>query len=136
MRITTRGRYALRATLALAKDGLDGHPVSIARISEKEKISPVFLEQIFSRLRKAEIIESVRGPEGGFRIVRPLDTLTVKEILDAAGEELVLSPCGMKNSICDRINDCISYKIWAEATTMVNNYFSEITISSIIAKYT
>ncbi len=135
MRITTRGRYALRATLALARLSMDGSPVSISRLSEKEQISSVFLEQIFFKLRKAGIVESVRGPGGGFRIAQPLDRITVKDVLDAAGEGLVLSPCGNIKKSCNHLNDCISYAIWAEATALVNKFFDSMTLGSIIQKY-
>ncbi|MDR2370553.1 MAG: Rrf2 family transcriptional regulator, partial [Treponema sp.] len=80
MRITTRGRYALRASIALAKLGKDGNPVSINNLAEEENISSVFLEQIFFKLRKAGIVNSVRGPGGGFRFAHPLDKLTIKDI--------------------------------------------------------
>ncbi|AEJ19756.1 RrF2 family transcriptional regulator [Gracilinema caldarium] len=135
MRITTRGRYALRATLALARLSMDGSPVSISRLSEKEQISSVFLEQIFFKLRKAGIVESIRGPGGGFKISQPLDQITIKNVLDAAGEGLVLSPCGNIKKSCSHLNDCISYAIWAEATELVNNFFSSMTLGSIIKKY-
>ena len=135
MRITTRGRYALRASLAMAKLGKSGSPVSIRQLSEREKISPVFLEQIFYKLRKAGIVDSIRGPGGGFLFSRPLDSLTIKEILDASGEGLTLSPCGKSASSCANMNDCVSYHIWAEATAMVNDYFQGMTIASLLEKY-
>lgn len=135
MRITTRGRYALRATLALAQLSMDGSPISISKLSEKEQISSVFLEQIFFKLRKAGIVESIRGPGGGFKIAKPLDKITAKDILDAAGEGLMLSPCGNPKQNCSHINDCISFAIWSEATTLVNNFFESMTLASIIGKY-
>ncbi len=135
MRITTRGRYALRASLAMARLGKDESPVSIRQLSESEQISPVFLEQIFYKLRKAGIVDSVRGPGGGFKFSKPLDQLTVKEILDAAGEGLTLSPCGNKATPCANMGECVSYSIWAEATAMVNDYFANQTLGSLIEKY-
>jgi len=135
MRITTRGRYALRASIAMARMSTDGTPVSIRQLSEREQISPVFLEQIFYKLRKAGIVDSVRGPGGGFKFSRPLDELTVKEILDAAGEGLTLSPCGNKTTPCANMSECVSYSIWADATAMVNNHFAGITLGSIMEKY-
>lgn len=135
MRITTRGRYALRASIAMARLGKDGLPVSIRQLSERERISPVFLEQIFYKLRKAGIVNSVRGPGGGFKFTRPLDELTVKEILDAAGEGLTLSPCGNKATPCSNMNECVSFSIWAEATALVNSFFSGMTLGSVVQKY-
>jgi Rrf2 family iron-sulfur cluster assembly transcriptional regulator len=135
MRITTRGRYALRASLAMARLGKDGSTVSIRELSEHESISPVFLEQIFYKLRKAGIVDSVRGPGGGFRFARPLEELTVKAVLDAAEEGLSLAPCSGEGATCENMNDCVSYSIWAEATAMVNNYFAGMTIASLLEKY-
>ena len=135
MRITTRGRYALRATLALAKLEKDGGPVSINRLSEEENISSVFLEQIFFKLRKAGIVTSTRGPGGGFCFAKSLDKLTVKNIMDAAGEEIELTFCDKHDDKCDRIGECMSHYIWQDAHNLLNNYFSEITLASIFEKY-
>jgi Rrf2 family iron-sulfur cluster assembly transcriptional regulator len=134
MRITTRGRYALRATLALAKLGKDGTPVSINILSETENISSVFLEQIFFRLRRAGIVASVRGPGGGFYFARPLKELTVKAILDAAGEELDVTFCDKHMKKCDLLDSCVSHKVWQNLSKVVNTYFNGLTLASIIEK--
>lgn len=135
MRITTRGRYALRASLALAKMEKNGLPVSINTLSEKENISSVFLEQIFFKLRKAGLVSSTRGPGGGFCFAKPLDKLTVKQILEAAGENLELTFCDKRLEECERIGDCISHNVWLDVTRMVNTYFADITLASILEKY-
>jgi len=135
MRITTRGRYALRATLALAKLEKDGGPVSINTLSEQENISSVFLEQIFFKLRKAGIVSSIRGPGGGFRFTRSLDKLTVKQICDAAGEELSLTFCDKSLDECERMGECMSHHVFAEVTDQINRYFESITLASILDKY-
>ena len=132
MRITTRGRYALRASLALAKLGKDGNHVSINQLSEEENLSPVFLEQIFFKLRKAGIVTSMRGPGGGFNFAKPMNELTVKEILDAAGEDLSLTLCDKSMDICVREGNCLSHSVWAGLMTIINNYFAGITLESII----
>jgi len=135
MRITTKGRYALRASLALAKLGKDGSPISINQLSEAENISSVFLEQIFFKLRKAGIVVSVRGPGGGFNFARPLNELTVLEILDAAGEDLHTSLCDKRLENCNRVGDCLSHNVFVELTDLTRNYFTQITVASIIEKY-
>jgi Rrf2 family iron-sulfur cluster assembly transcriptional regulator len=135
MRITTRGRYALRASLALARLGGEDEPVSINVLSEKENISPVFLEQIFFKLRKAGIVSSVRGPGGGFCFARPLGSITVKEILDVAGEELDFSFCEKHAKSCERTKVCPSHHVWAAVTELVNDYFNSITLASILNQY-
>jgi Rrf2 family iron-sulfur cluster assembly transcriptional regulator len=134
MRITTRGRYALRASLALAKLETGGKAVSINQLSEMENISPVFLEQIFFKLRKAGIVKSMRGPGGGFSFERPLDKLTLKEILDAAGEELNITTCD-KRMDCGRVGDCLSHFVWLELGQIINDYFSRLTLASVMEKY-
>ncbi|MDR0512638.1 MAG: Rrf2 family transcriptional regulator [Treponema sp.] len=135
MRVSTKGRYALRACLALASIGEDGAPVSISTLAEKEDISSVFLEQIFFRLRKAGIVASTRGPGGGFSFAKPLENITVKELVDAAGENLELSLCNKSQKKCTRVGDCMSHHIWVGATDMVNGYFHGITLSSILKDY-
>jgi Rrf2 family iron-sulfur cluster assembly transcriptional regulator len=134
MRITTRGRYALRAILALAKLGKDGAPVSISTLSETEDISPIFLEQIFFKLRKAGIVSSIKGPGGGFCFAKPLDKLTIKQILDASGEELDMVYCDKDTEDCERIGWCLSHSVWLDLTNMVNSYFKDITLASIIKR--
>jgi Rrf2 family iron-sulfur cluster assembly transcriptional regulator len=135
MNITTRGRYALRASLALAKLRTKGEPVSINSLSEEENISSVFLEQIFFKLRKAGIVTSIRGPGGGFCFAKGLDELTVKQILEAAGENLELTFCDKTSDNCDRIGQCLCHCIWLEVNQLVKNYFADITLSSILKKY-
>jgi Rrf2 family iron-sulfur cluster assembly transcriptional regulator len=122
--------------LALANLGKDGSPVSINQLSEVENISPIFLEQIFFKLRKAGLVSSVRGPGGGFCFAKSLDTLTIKEILDAAGEDLNLIACHRRNKDCDRVNGCLSHPIWVGVTNMINEYFRGITLASILEKDT
>ena len=134
MRITTRGRYALRSSLALAKLGTKGAPVSINSLSEQENISSVFLEQIFFKLRKAGIVNSIRGPGGGFCFAKPLSELTVKQILEAAGEDLEITFCDKSSDNCDRIGECLSHYVWVNVTELVKKYFAEITLASILEK--
>lgn len=132
MRINTRGRYALRASLALAKIGKDGDLVAIHSLSEEEQISPVFLEQIFFKLKRAGIVQSVRGPHGGFSFIQPLDRLTVKDILDAVGEELDAGPCDKHLKECDRTSCCASHKVWVEVADLVKNYLGSLTLTSLL----
>jgi Rrf2 family iron-sulfur cluster assembly transcriptional regulator len=132
MRITTRGRYALRATLALSVLGKEGTPVSISDLSEYESISPVFLEQIFFKLRKAGIVGSVRGPGGGFYFAQPPAVLTARKILLAAGEELGDIPCDRHADSCSHSTCCPSHKVWLDLNTLMNNYLESLTLDSIL----
>jgi Rrf2 family iron-sulfur cluster assembly transcriptional regulator len=132
MRITTRGRYALRATLALSVLGKEGTPVSISDLSEYENISPVFLEQIFFKLRKAGIVGSVRGPGGGFYFAQSPAVLTARKVLLAAGEELGDVPCDKHADSCSHINCCPSHKVWVDLNALMNNYLESLTLDSIL----
>jgi Rrf2 family iron-sulfur cluster assembly transcriptional regulator len=134
MRITTRGRYALRASLALARLSKNNEPVSISVLAEAENISSVFLEQIFFKLRKAGIVSSVRGPGGGFYFTRPIERMTVKEILKAAGEEIDLNTCDKSQETCGRIDSCLSHQVWVDVVNMVNNYLEGLTLAAILER--
>ena len=132
MRITTKGRYALRALLALAKMGEDGKMISINALSEAEGISSMFLEQIFFKLKKAGIVTSARGPGGGFTFSRPLDSLSVLEVLRASGEEMVVLPCDRKTSDCSRYGKCIAHQVIVSVNDVVNQYLDSITLQRVL----
>jgi len=132
MRITLKGRYALRAVLALAEMGKNGEMVSINSLSEAEDISSIFLEQIFFKLKKAKIVKSVRGPGGGFAFDRPLDSITVQEILNAAGEELSMKFCEKNVRHCVRQSECISHKVFASVSDKIDEYLRSLTLKKIL----
>jgi len=133
MRITTKGRYALRAVLALARSSVEGAPVSIKVISEQESISPEFLEQIFFRLRKSGVISSVRGPGGGFYFSRPLKEITLNSIIESSGEGLGISPCSCGKSLnCDRESSCSAGKIWKEMDEHLRSFTESRTLADML----
>jgi len=130
--MTTKGRYALRATIALARLYEKSKMVSISTLSQEEDISSLFLEQIFFKLRKAGIVKSIRGPGGGFLFNRPLDSINIKEVLEAAGEELTVLPCDRQTAGCGRISDCIAHKVIISVTNKVNEYLESITLKTLM----
>ncbi|MDR2921828.1 MAG: Rrf2 family transcriptional regulator [Treponema sp.] len=132
MRITTRGRYALRASLALAEMGRTGEMVSINSLSEAEDISPIFLEQIFFHLKKAGLVKSVRGPGGGFNLAHPPEKMTVREILLASGESLSPGNCDKHKDNCTRYLCCKSHKVWIKLCDVINEFFQSITLASLL----
>ena len=136
MRVTTRGRYGLRAVLTLTASD-NGKPISIRELSQREAISPEFLEQIFFRLRKAGIIKSTRGPGGGFQLDKSPEEITVKDIFDAVGEEISLTPCTSDTdprSPCPRDGECIAHDMWADTSKCLIEFFEGITVKSILDK--
>jgi len=103
MRITTKGRYGLRAVASLAMS-THTRPVSINTIASGENVSSEFLEQIFYKLKKAGVIRSIRGPGGGFVLARKPEEITVKDILEAVGEMGGLTPCTLRRRmLCSRV---------------------------------
>lgn len=133
MRITTKGRYALRAVLSMASNGSD-KPVSIRSLSEQESLSPVFLEQLFHKLRKADIVHSVRGPGGGFLFARPIEDISVYDILSAVGELTDLAPCTDPGEACVKHEDCIACTVWSEASLLVKNHLSNTSLAKILKR--
>lgn len=132
MRVTTKGRYALRAIVRLTTSQ-QGKPVSIRTLSEIEKISPEFLEQIFFKLRKADIITSTRGPGGGFMLNRKPEDVSVADIFLAVGEGLALTPCtDFGDKDCEMDTSCDMHKFWIKTSSHMQTFFKDITIQSII----
>lgn len=139
MRITTKGRYALRALVNLARD-TSGKPKSIKIIAEEENISPEFLEQIFFRLKKTGIIHSVRGPGGGFILNRKTSEISMRDIFLAVDEGLDLTPCTACNdestpSTCPQQDTCLLHGVWAETSDHISNFFGSMTLEVIIEKH-
>jgi len=136
MRITTKGRYALRAITNLAlSDGT--RPKAIKVIAAEEEISPEFLEQIFFRLKKAEIISSVRGPGGGFILSKPPSEVSVRAIFEAVDEGLDLTPCTSCTDDeipCTKMDSCLVHNVWKEASERINAYFESVTLEKIMAQ--
>lgn len=136
MRITTKGRYALRAMVNLAAS-YNGKPRPIKKIAADENISPEFLEQIFFKLKKAGVIGSVRGPGGGFILDREPATISVKDIFLAVDEGLDLTPCTActddpDEQPCARTDQCLVYSVWKAASDHILAYFEGITLQSIV----
>jgi Rrf2 family iron-sulfur cluster assembly transcriptional regulator len=134
MRITTKGRYALRAIVNLASGGQD-KPIPIKRIAEDEEISPEFLEQIFFRLKKAGIIRSVRGPGGGFMLNQEPGSISLRKIFEAVGEGINLTPCvscTMEPATCERAENCLVHDVWLKVSDRVGGILDDFTLESII----
>jgi Rrf2 family transcriptional regulator, iron-sulfur cluster assembly transcription factor len=132
MRLTTKGRFAVTAMLDLALHAQDG-PVTLGNISERQKISLSYLEQLFSKLRRGSLVESVRGPGGGYNLGRPLDQLTVADIIVAVEEPIDSRQCeGRNNCLGDR--RCMTHDLWENLNTTVINYLSGVTLAQLVEK--
>jgi len=133
MRITTKGRYGVRAVLYLATSYYN-RPVSIKSIAEHEDISPEFLEQIFFKLKKVKIINSVRGPGGGFVLNKKPAEISLKDILDALGEPIEPVPCSNDLKKCKRKEECLMSSVWQDFSDILNQFLTNTTIKIIIDK--
>jgi Rrf2 family transcriptional regulator, iron-sulfur cluster assembly transcription factor len=134
MRVTTKGRYGLRAVIFLAMSN-HSRPISINSISNEENVSSEFLEQIFFKLKKAGVIRSVRGPGGGFVLNKKPSEITVLEILAAVGETHGFTPCTLRRkNLCDRPEPCAAHEIWTGLQDVMTNYLSSISLKDILEK--
>ncbi|MCL1818454.1 MAG: Rrf2 family transcriptional regulator [Spirochaetaceae bacterium] len=136
MRITTKGRYALRAVVNMAKTS-NGKPVSIKKISGEEEISAEFLEQICFRLKKAGVIRSVRGPGGGFLLARDPEAISMYDIFEAVGEGAQVASCAPSCDTdaakgCHRSHKCFVHPTWQKLSQEVVRILQAYTIKTIM----
>ena len=132
MRLTTKGRFAVTAMIDLALRGEDG-PVALASISERQKISLSYLEQLFGKLRRYALVDSVRGPGGGYCIARPLDQLTVADIIRAVDEQLDATQCGGQEN-CQDEHRCMTHDLWSTLNGKMYEYLSSVTLAELVDK--
>ncbi len=132
MRLTTKGRYAVTAMLDLALNGTD-RPVSLADISGRQDISLSYLEQLFAKLRRNDLVTSVRGPGGGYRLSRAGDEIFVAQIIDAVNETLDATGCG-GTADCQQGEVCLTHHLWCDLSDQIHNFLSGISLSDLVEK--
>lgn len=132
MRLTTKGRYAVTAMLDLAIHG-EGSPVSLSDISERQGISLSYLEQLFSKLRQNALVDSVRGPGGGYSLARIPDSISVAEIIGAVNESIDATNCsGVGN--CQHGETCLTHYLWEDLSEQIRLFLSDISLAKLIAR--
>jgi|TARA_B110000879_G_scaffold18373_1_gene22132 Rrf2 family iron-sulfur cluster assembly transcriptional regulator len=132
MRLTTKGRYAVTAMLDLTIHA-DGKPVSLSEISERQSISLSYLEQLFSRLRQSELVSSVRGPGGGYRLGRPSEDIFIAQIIEAVHESVDTTNCQGKGD-CQGGEICLTHALWDELTAEIHNFLNGISLAHLMAR--
>jgi Rrf2 family protein len=137
MRLSTKSRYGLRALFDIAYNCGD-KPAQIQDISRRQEISPRYLEQIFQNLKRAGILKSKRGPQGGYCLARKADEITVLEILNATEQDVLLVDCAGKSgkirkrkAECPFEGHCVTQSVWEEASTMLNQLFGGMTLQTL-----
>lgn len=134
MRLTTKGRFAVTAMADLAMRG-EKKPVTLSAISERQKISLSYLEQLFGKLRRSEIVESVRGPGGGYYLARPAEKITIAEIIVAVDEPLDATQCGGKGNCHGDNNSCITHELWVGLNEKILEYLRGITLQQLVENH-
>ena len=130
MRLTTKGRFAVTAMLDLAIHSPHG-AVKLNAISERQQISLSYLEQLFSKLRRANLVESIRGPGGGYILAGSADQINIAQIIAAAEDSLDATQCSSKAN-CHNGTPCLTHQLWEELNHTINDYLSGITLQSVL----
>ena len=129
MKISTKGRYGLRALVDLAGHD-NGEPIALASIAQRQKLSLNYLEQVFSVLRKAGIVKSLKGVNGGYRLAKKADDITVKEVL-----EVLEGKFSIVDEYADDVQEAIKTLVWDQINTRVNQLLEEKTLKQLMASF-
>ena len=135
MRLTTKGRFAVTAMIDLALRQGRG-PVTLAGISQRQEISLSYLEQLFGKLRRHEIVESVRGPGGGYNLARRAEDVTVADIIIAVDEPLDATQCGGKGNCRSADHEhgsrCMTHDLWAALNVRMVEFLNSVTLQKLV----
>jgi len=130
MRLTTKGRFAVTAMVDLAMRGGKG-PVTLAGISERQKISLSYLEQLFGKLRRNNVVASVRGPGGGYCLARPANKISIVDIIVAVDEALDATNCGTMGN-CQDGKPCLTHELWFGLNEAIHEYLGKINLQQLV----
>jgi len=133
MKLGTKGRYAVMAMADLATHS-DGKPVALAEIAKRQEISLSYLEQLFRKLRRSSLVESFRGPGGGYVLARDDGDICVSEIVKAVDESLTVTRCRQELTIGCRSDKsrCQTHELWDELGNQIHLYLSSVSLSDVI----
>lgn len=135
MRLTTRGRFAVTAMIDLALNALTS-PVSLAEISQRQDISLSYLEQLFAKLRRRGLVESMRGPGGGYVLARDPAAISVAEVIAAVDEPIDATQCGGKRNCKGQNRTCITHDLWEGLNRHIVSYLDGVNLAQLAATNT
>jgi Rrf2 family iron-sulfur cluster assembly transcriptional regulator len=136
MRLTTKGRFAVTAMIDLGLRSTNG-PVALAAISGRQQISLSYLEQLFGKLRRAELVESTRGPGGGYSLGRSAAAITVADIIVAVDEPIDATGCaGRENCMGEDSGKCMTHDLWAALNARMIEFLSSVTLKELVDEQT
>ncbi|MGN1201579.1 MAG: RrF2 family transcriptional regulator [Candidatus Caccovivens sp.] len=131
MEITAKGRYAVRVMADIAR--LDGQYVSLADIAKRQDLSLKYLERIVSMLSKANLVESMRGANGGYRLAKETDQISVKMILDATGDSIKIATC-VHGKDCPKADKCDTIGVWNTLNHLICDYLSSVSLKDLLSQ--
>ena len=132
MRLTTKGRYAVTAMLDLAVHATKG-PITLADISQRQGISLSYLEQLFSKLRKRDLVASARGPGGGYRLSRNATEINVAEVIAAVDEKVDATRCAGQGN-CQNGEECLTHQLWTDLSEQLYDFLNGISLGQLVEK--
>ncbi|HPU10466.1 MAG TPA: Fe-S cluster assembly transcriptional regulator IscR [Ottowia sp.] len=131
MRLTTKGRFAVTAMIDLALRQ-DNGPVTLAAISQRQHISLSYLEQLFGKLRRHELVESTRGPGGGYSLGRKASEITVADIISSVDEPLDATHCGGKENCYGDGGRCMTHDLWTSLNARMLEFLESVTLQKLV----
>lgn len=132
MRLTTKGRYAVTAMLDLAVHYQDG-PITLSDISKRQGISLSYLEQLFSRLRRNGLVDSARGPGGGYRLSRAASEICVADVITAVDEKVDAMRCEGKGN-CQDNGQCLTHELWCDLSAQIYSFLKGIDLGQLVER--
>jgi len=136
MKLSTKGRYAVMAMADLAAHDGGAKPVSLAEIARRQEISLSYLEQLFAKLRKGNLVKSVRGPGGGYRLARPAGELRIADIIIAVDEPISATRCreGSPKGCTGSSGRCVTHDLWEELGRQIHVFLSSVSLADVVEK--
>ncbi len=132
MKLTTKGRYAVTAMLDLALHAKDA-PVPLADISRRQGISLSYLEQLFAKLRRNELVNSARGPGGGYRLNRAAEDIPVVAVINAINENVDATRCGGLGN-CQDNEPCLTHELWMDLSERIHEFLAGISLGDLVSR--
>lgn len=136
MMLSTKGRYAVMAMVDLASQE-GGKPVRLANIAERQEIPLAYLEQIFAKLKRRDIVQSVRGPGGGYKLLKSAERTSISEIVIAAEEEITMTRCvGAHSDGCMKSKKarCLTHDLWEGLSNQIEHYLETLTLADVCSR--
>lgn len=131
LRLSTKGQYGVRAMYEIAK-GYPDRPVTIKEISEKQRVSVAYLEQILNKLRKANLIKSIKGPGGGYLLNKSPENISIASILNELEGPVAITTCLAPERSCIMIDNCVAHLLWKALGEQIEAFLETITLKNLL----